>query len=395
MQKHKASKADELSKKTAKRIKGAELVIPICYGTVAFWMGKKADEYRSHRWTVYIRSPDNDDISYFIKKVVFQLHASFAKPTRSVEAAPFQVTESGWGEFEIAITIHFSSDACEKPLELSHHLQLYPKEEGFTPNTKRPVVSEKYDELVFFEPSEAFYNRVMAHRAGLANTPRPAIPLPPPVTPGDDDGETTASNPPAVKAENPSEDNPSGAGEPLPPASSAAAGGAGPSETAGTDTDNAVKTEGGEASETKLAPTSSEPAQAPGGVDAAANAVNAGDGEGGAGAGGTSGGGAAGTTGAAAGGGAASVAAIKDPYAFALAAANTPGAKSEEAVACTPTMVALQPCFKSHDERAELDAFKEARQRVAEAVSKLEHQLADLEGEISRLRGMPAPVALV
>lgn len=53
-----------------------------------------------------------------IKKVVFQLHPSFNNPTRSVEAAPFELTETGWGEFEIGMTVYFHPDASEKPLEM-------------------------------------------------------------------------------------------------------------------------------------------------------------------------------------------------------------------------------------------------------------------------------------
>eukprot|EP00898_Chlorokybus_atmophyticus_P006141 jgi/Chlat1/6528/Chrsp45S06000 len=150
--------------------------IPFAYGTVAFWLGKKADEYHSHRWTCYVRSTDNtDDLAYIIKRVVFNLHPSFAKPTRVVEQPPFQVTETGWGEFEIAITVFFQGDAAEKPVELFHHLKLYPEEEAGPPNTKRPVVVESYDEFVFPEPTEAFYARITAHaveRAALAEPPK-------------------------------------------------------------------------------------------------------------------------------------------------------------------------------------------------------------------------------
>jgi YEATS domain-containing protein 4 len=28
-----------------KRVKGVELIVPIAYGTISFWLGKKAEEY--------------------------------------------------------------------------------------------------------------------------------------------------------------------------------------------------------------------------------------------------------------------------------------------------------------------------------------------------------------
>lgn len=72
----------------------------------------------SHRWTTYVRSANNEDLSVLVKKVVFQLHPSFKDPARTIETAPFELTEQGWGEFEIGITLFFHPDVAEKPLEL-------------------------------------------------------------------------------------------------------------------------------------------------------------------------------------------------------------------------------------------------------------------------------------
>lgn len=67
-----------------------------------------------------------DDISHFIKRVQFKLHDTYAQPTRNIDRPPFQVTESGWGEFEIQIKIFFVPEANEKPITLFHHLKLHP-----------------------------------------------------------------------------------------------------------------------------------------------------------------------------------------------------------------------------------------------------------------------------
>ena len=53
-----------------------------------------------------------------VKHAVFQLHPSFNDPTTVVESAPYELSESGWGEFEIAITLFFHSDVCDKQLDL-------------------------------------------------------------------------------------------------------------------------------------------------------------------------------------------------------------------------------------------------------------------------------------
>lgn len=149
-----------------KRMRDTELVMPVCYGTCAYWLGKKADEYHSHKWTVYLRGPEHEDLSHAIQKVVFNLHPSFKEPVRVLEKPPYEVTETGWGEFEIGITVHFAEDAGEKPLDLFAPLKLYADAESGEkkPQQKnKPVVKEKFEEIVFHEPHEEFHQRMMAH----------------------------------------------------------------------------------------------------------------------------------------------------------------------------------------------------------------------------------------
>jgi hypothetical protein len=52
-----------------------------------------------------------------------------------VEQYPFELTESGWGEFLAIIRLHFK-DPDEQPVDLFHHLRLYP------PNSQ-PQLSQK------------------------------------------------------------------------------------------------------------------------------------------------------------------------------------------------------------------------------------------------------------
>ncbi|KAJ1257857.1 hypothetical protein BS78_10G028400 [Paspalum vaginatum] len=133
-----------MSTQQNKSRKDVEISFPIVYGTISFWLGKKAS-----------------DVTQVFK-------------TRQ------ELSESGWGEFEIAITLYFHSDVCEKRLDLFHQLKLYPEEEAGPQSTKKPVVVETYDEIVFPKPIEAFFQRVQNHPA--ANVPRlpPGITIPPP-----------------------------------------------------------------------------------------------------------------------------------------------------------------------------------------------------------------------
>ncbi|KAJ4967107.1 hypothetical protein NE237_018956 [Protea cynaroides] len=171
---------DNEKKSSSKRLKDIEISVPIVYSTISFWLGKKANEYHSHKWTVYVRGATNEDLGVVIKRVVFTLHPSFSNPTRVVETPPFELSESGWGEFEIAISLHFHSDVCDKQLDLYHHLKLYPEDESGPQSTKKPVVMENYDEIVFFEPSESFFARVQNHPAVIVPRLPANFNLPPP-----------------------------------------------------------------------------------------------------------------------------------------------------------------------------------------------------------------------
>lgn len=134
---------------------------PIVYGNIAHYV-PPADRPASwptehtHRWTVAVRSATGppplshrrrgprfdgqedvdaieeddlvggaDDLTHFIRRVTFKLHDTYPNPNRSIDKPPFQVTETGWGEFEIAIKIFFVQESGEKPLQLTHSLKLH------------------------------------------------------------------------------------------------------------------------------------------------------------------------------------------------------------------------------------------------------------------------------
>ncbi|KAF1776647.1 hypothetical protein GQ600_6344 [Phytophthora cactorum] len=137
---------------------------PILYGSVATYLGRKAEETKTHRWSIYLRGVDNEDLSYMISKVVISLHLNLTSIVIAFESVltepPYEVTELGWGEFETRIQIYFH-DPNERPISIIHLLVLYPPNSQ-PASTKKPVVSEFYDELVFNEPTEFFYKKLMA-----------------------------------------------------------------------------------------------------------------------------------------------------------------------------------------------------------------------------------------
>ncbi|XP_010467598.1 PREDICTED: transcription initiation factor TFIID subunit 14-like isoform X2 [Camelina sativa] len=165
---------DREDESVRRRIRDVEVYLPIVCGSVAFFLGKRATEYRTHKWTVYVRGATNEDLGVVIKRVIFHLHPSFKNPTRVVDSPPFALTECGWGEFKIDITVFLHTDVCEKKLDLSHVLKLNPENEyGSVPKSiKIPVVAESYNEIVFPDPFESFLTRVYNHPAvHISNLP--------------------------------------------------------------------------------------------------------------------------------------------------------------------------------------------------------------------------------
>ncbi|PRT55438.1 Protein AF-9 [Wickerhamiella sorbophila] len=170
-----------------KRVKSVSVTRPIMYGNVAVPLEavdrkKDTPEDHTHKWTVFVRDPaGKDDLGYFIKKVSFKLHDTYANSLRTIEKPPFEVTETGWGEFEITIRIVFAQAAAEKTIVLYHHLKLHPFGPGVVPGETpkpQPVESILYDELVFCEPTEAMF-QILTSRPGAVIPTKPDPPLKP------------------------------------------------------------------------------------------------------------------------------------------------------------------------------------------------------------------------
>ncbi|KAF6036914.1 Gas41 [Bugula neritina] len=131
---------------------GVTVVKPIVYGNIAKHFGKKREEDgHTHQWTVIVKPYNNEDMSSFVKKVIFKLHESYTNPNRVVTKPPYEVTETGWGEFEVVIKIHFQ-DPNERPVTIYYPLKLFHTESTAVLG-KKHLVNEVYDELVFHEPS--------------------------------------------------------------------------------------------------------------------------------------------------------------------------------------------------------------------------------------------------
>ncbi|KAF8897902.1 yeats family-domain-containing protein [Infundibulicybe gibba] len=132
---------------------GLSIYRPIIYGNTATVLTPKERESltstdHTHKWTVAVRSAASpadsdqvggaDDIGHFIKRVTFKLHDTYSNPSRNIDKPPFEVSETGWGEFEIQIRITFIPESGEKAMTLYHHLKLHPWAASAHPPTPLP-----------------------------------------------------------------------------------------------------------------------------------------------------------------------------------------------------------------------------------------------------------------
>lgn len=91
---------------------------------------KQNRAYNSHRWTMFVKFADKKiSANHFIEKVRFGLHPSFGADYMDIKANPdgkFEFGCTGWGTFNVPVTIHFRRECGMPPeqrkMELDHNL---------------------------------------------------------------------------------------------------------------------------------------------------------------------------------------------------------------------------------------------------------------------------------
>ncbi|CAH7683572.1 YEATS domain-containing protein 4 [Phakopsora pachyrhizi] len=128
-----------------KRLKRITVHRPIVYRSLATMIPVEeriANPDHNMRWTVALRSatsppPDSDilkqrsiegdiiggadNLSHFIKKVSFKIQNSYPNPFRMIDRAPYEINETGWGEFLIHIKMYFLHNWFPDPINIPEH----------------------------------------------------------------------------------------------------------------------------------------------------------------------------------------------------------------------------------------------------------------------------------
>ncbi|CAG8513803.1 38059_t:CDS:2 [Gigaspora margarita] len=107
---------------------------------------KEPPEGKWRRWKVSIYAIDETGEKCpltFVEKVEYNLHQTFSNPRPVVYKAPFLLAETGWGEFDMKIVLHFV-DKNISPWPIYHDL-----------NFQKPLYEVPYT-LKFVNPGPSF-----------------------------------------------------------------------------------------------------------------------------------------------------------------------------------------------------------------------------------------------
>ncbi|XP_071488663.1 protein AF-9-like [Diadema antillarum] len=132
---------------TTQDVQGVQVKLEL--GHRATIRAKPIQEGFTHDWTMFVRGPEGSSIEHFVDKVVFQMHESFPRPKRVVKEPPFEISESGYASFEMAIDVYFQNKEEPKKVRFQYDLFLHmPKQP--------PVNHIRCEKLTFWNPTEDF-----------------------------------------------------------------------------------------------------------------------------------------------------------------------------------------------------------------------------------------------
>ncbi|GAB7362794.1 hypothetical protein MBLNU230_g3097t1 [Neophaeotheca triangularis] len=150
----------------SRRMKGLKISRNFIIGNEAYELPHplfpSPPEGHTKGWKVYIRPlPNGPDITTWLRKVQFKLHHTYPDPSRTVEApGPYEVLESGYGEFNVEMRLYFPGEAGEKACYREHYLILSaygPPEQQEMQTKANRIVSERMETIDFNEPTQDFY----------------------------------------------------------------------------------------------------------------------------------------------------------------------------------------------------------------------------------------------
>ncbi|KAL0235047.1 hypothetical protein GEMRC1_001629 [Eukaryota sp. GEM-RC1] len=109
----------------------------------------------------------------FVDKVIFYLHPAVPNPIRVISQPPFQITDTGWGEYETTIAIYCFG--LSEPILCRHYLKLGPYD--IEESLKMPSKTTTIEQLDFILLKDASPVLKKAAELALAKRKLTAITL--------------------------------------------------------------------------------------------------------------------------------------------------------------------------------------------------------------------------
>lgn len=160
---------------SSKRVKNTKLMRPFIIGNEAHVLPHPAFADRTipdghtKGWKVYVRPlPNGPDITTWLRKVQFKLHHTYDNASRMIEApGPFEVSETGYGEFGVEIRLYFAGESGEKAVYREHYLVLgsYGSEEQKARQEKENhIIAERMEIVEFNDPTQEFFKMMTSEQ---------------------------------------------------------------------------------------------------------------------------------------------------------------------------------------------------------------------------------------
>lgn len=153
-----------------KRVKNTRVSRPFIIGSQSWTLTPEnhpdpIPENHTKGWRVYVKGLDGGpDITTWLKKVQFKLHHTYADASRTIEAPPFVISETGYGEFDIELRLYFDSSSGEKAQYRLHRLRLEPfgsEQEIAKQKADNLVTADNLEVVEFNEPSQDFFAKMI------------------------------------------------------------------------------------------------------------------------------------------------------------------------------------------------------------------------------------------
>lgn len=152
---------------SSKRVRGAQILRHFIIGNEAHTLpypgfADPPPDGHTKAWKVYVRPlPNGPDMTTWLKKVQFKLHHTYTDASRTIEApGPFEVSETGYGEFGVEIRLYFAQEAGEKAVYREHYLVLAPyggEDQRARQERENKIVAERLESIEFNEPTQDFF----------------------------------------------------------------------------------------------------------------------------------------------------------------------------------------------------------------------------------------------